>query len=83
MREANEDHSLSGTVQHVPGRARPWQLCLVGNGASEIGTERRDALGMIFDLVPALPALTIRTTAGCVRVTCDFPSGCHRDVDRD
>jgi hypothetical protein len=80
--ETYDDNASALLAGLRPGRARPWQLLFVGEGARAISTESRQALAEIFDLWPELPALTLQTEKGSVRVSRDFPSAYHLRVDQ-
>jgi hypothetical protein len=63
------------------GTGRPWQIIAVGFGMHDAPAATRD-LARIFDLLPELPMLTIRTASGeGFTVSRDFPSDAFLEVD--
>ncbi|SNT12240.1 hypothetical protein SAMN06295912_14412 [Sphingomonas laterariae] len=53
-----------------------WQLLMVGPGIDRITPDIQDKLAALLDLLPATAHLTVRTDAGDVEVSRDWPS--HR-----
>lgn len=63
-------------------RDRPWQIMLTGSGLGAIDAETRRALEQILELFTEVSGLVVKTTAGDVSVTRDFPSDYTIQVDR-
>jgi hypothetical protein len=68
-------------VTEVP-QDRPWQIMLTGPGLGAIDAETRQALEQILELFTDVGGLVVKTTAGDVSVTRDFPSDYTIEVDR-
>jgi hypothetical protein len=68
-------------VSEAP-RDRPWQIMLTGHGLEQIDAGTREALEQILELFTEVGGLVVRTTAGRVSVTRDFPSDYTTQVDR-
>jgi hypothetical protein len=68
-------------VNEVP-RDRPWQIMLTGAGLGAIDAATRQALEQILELFTDVGGLVVRTSAGDVSVTRDFPSDYTIQVDR-
>jgi hypothetical protein len=63
-------------------RDRAWQIMLTGPGLGAIDAETRQALEQILELVTEVGGLVVKTTAGDVSVTRDFPSDYTIQVDQ-
>lgn len=63
-------------------RDRPWRIMLTGSGLGAIDAETRQALEQILELFTEVGGLVVRTTAGDVSATRDFPSDYTIQVDR-
>lgn len=61
---------------------RPWQIMATGKNLSSLDRATFSRLARLFDLMPAMPSLTIETTQGSVMVSRDFPSGMTDDIDQ-
>lgn len=71
-------------VREMPMRRPPWQLVIVGNGSDNTATisqESTIALTRLFDHLPNLTGVTLRTDKGDLVVTRDFPFGEMQMVD--
>jgi hypothetical protein len=68
-------------VSEAP-RDRPWQIMLTGPGLEKIDAGTRQALEQILELFTEVGGLVVKTTAGGVSVTRDFPSDYTTQVDR-
>jgi hypothetical protein len=68
-------------MSEVP-RDRPWQIMLTGPGLGAIDAATRQALEQILELFTEVGGLVVRTTAGDVSVTRDFPSDYAIQVDQ-
>lgn len=63
---------------------RPWQLLMVGMGANNTATvsaETTDALTRLFEYLPGLSGVTLKTANGDLQVSRDFPSGEMQIID--
>ncbi len=70
-------------LKQASSRRPPWQLTTIGNTDQlvHLSAEIVNALTRIFDLVPALGGVTIKTEHGDLSVSRDFPSGYTETVD--
>lgn len=83
MIEGTNKKSVSERLNELPLRRPPWQLLMVGNTKEpfQFTTETNNALTRMFDLLPELGGVTIRTTNGDLSVSRDFPRGHTEAVD--
>ena len=72
----------SDTAEMIHERARPWQVIATGQNLSSLDRGALFKLAQIFDLMPAVPFLTVETTQGPVVVSRDFPSDTLDDINR-
>ncbi len=59
---------------------RSWQLLTVGLGVRHITPGLHDRLVRLFDLLPQTRLIEIKTDAGGVSVSRDWPSDCMEEV---
>jgi len=82
-----ETHKAKTAIEHVqemPMRRLPWQLVIVCNGSDNTATVSQEstiALTRLFDHLPNLTGVTLRTDKGDLVVTRDFPFGEMQMVD--
>ena len=83
MIEGPNKESVSERLSKLPQRRPPWQLLMIGNTKEpfHFRTETNNALTRMFDLLPELGGVTIRTTNGDLSVSRDFPRGYTEAVD--
>lgn len=83
MAEPTYKKSAIEHLKELPLRRPPWQLLMVGNTEEPLHftAETNNALTRIFDLLPNLSGITIKTTKGDLSVSRDFPSGYTATVD--
>lgn len=84
MTEIDKKKTAIGRVQEIPMRRAPWQLVIVGNGSDNTATVSQEstiALTRMFDHLPNLTGVTLRTDKGDLVVTRDFPFGEMQMVD--
>ena len=73
-----------GRLTEIRTRRPPWQLLMVGNADAPIAfsAETNNALTRIFDLLPHLAGVTIKTTKGDLNVSRDFAGNYVKEVDQ-
>ncbi|WP_337738520.1 OST-HTH/LOTUS domain-containing protein [Sinorhizobium meliloti] len=78
-----DDRVVIGRLNEIRTRRPPWQLLMVGNtdGMIAFSAETNNALMRIFDLLPHLGGVTIKTTSGDLSLSCDFPGNYVNEVD--
>jgi len=83
MTERTYAKSAIERLKETPLRRPPWQLLVVGNTEEPLHftAETNNALTRIFDLLPGLSGVTIKTTKGDLSVSRDFPNGYTDMVD--
>lgn len=83
MTERTYAKSAITNLKQASSRRPPWQLAMIGNTDQPVhlSAEAVGALTKIFDLVPALGGVTIKTEHGNLSVSRDFPSGYTDTVD--
>lgn len=83
MNETRYGKSAADRLKEMPSRRPPWQLLIVGDteGALPFTAETNNALTRIFDLLPNLGRVTIKTTKGDLFASRNFPSGYTETVD--
>lgn len=74
---------IGSRLRDIGSRRPPWQLLMVGNtdGPIAFSAETNNALTQIFDLLPHLGGVTIKTTSGDVSVSRDFSGNYVNEVD--
>ncbi len=83
MTERTYAKSAITKLKQASSRRPPWQLAMIGNTAEPVhlSAETVDALTRVFDLLPALGGVTIKTEHGDLSVSRDFSSGHAEAVD--
>lgn len=83
MTERTYATSAITRLKQASSRRPPWQLAIMGNTDEPVtlSAETVNALTRIFDLLPALGEVTIKTEQGDLSVSRDFPSGYTQTVD--
>lgn len=83
MLEGTDKESVFQRLSELLLRRPPWQLLMVGNTKEPLHftAKTNNALTRMFDLLPALGGVTIRTTNGDLSVSRDFPRGYTEAVD--
>lgn len=83
MTERTYAKSTITHLKQASSRRPPWQLAMIGNTDEPVhlSAETVNALTRIFDLMPALGGVTIKTEHGDLSVSRDFPSGSMETVD--
>ncbi|WP_037426432.1 hypothetical protein [Sinorhizobium sp. CCBAU 05631] len=78
-----DDRVGIGRLKEIRTRRPPWQLLMVGNtdGPISFSAETNNALTRIFELLPHLGGVTIRTTSGDLNVSRDFAGNYVKEVD--
>lgn len=83
MTERTYAKSAINKLKQASSRRPPWQLAMIGNTDEPVHltTDTVDAMTRIFNFVPALGGVTIKTEHGDLSVSRDFPSGSMETVD--
>lgn len=83
MNESKYGKFAVDRLKEMPSRRPPWQLLIVGDteGALPFTAGTNNALTRIFDLLPNLSRVTIKTTKGDLFASRNFPSGYTETVD--
>lgn len=78
-----DDRVVIGKLNEIRTRRPPWQLLMVGNtdGMIAFSAETNNALMRIFDLLPHLGGVPIKTTSGDLSLSRDFPGNYVNEVD--
>lgn len=83
MAESTYEKSAINQLKEMPLRRPPWQLLMTGNTDEPLRftAETNNALTRIFDLLPGLGGVTIKTAKGDFSVSRDFPGDYTQTVD--
>lgn len=79
-----DDRPEIGRLKELKNRRPPWQLLMVGNtdGPIAFSAETNNALTRIFDLLPHLGGVTVKTANSDLAVSRDFSGNYVEEVDR-
>lgn len=83
MTERTYAKSAITQLKQASSRRPPWQLSMIGNTDEPVhlSVETVNAMTRIFDLMPALGGVTIKTEHGDISASRNFPSGYMETVD--